>query len=495
MQDKEHDDFFEEKQQGQSPQDQLLSMIESQEQKIQTEFQPGARVSGAVVRIGSEYVFLDVGGKNEAIIGLSELSDESGQVTVKEGDTVEAYVVSSDGGELIVSKSLSGKKASNQDLVDAMKNQLPVEGKITGINKGGFNVSIMGKRAFCPVSHIDLKYVDDPNQFLARTYSFVITKVSESGRNIVVSRLPLLEKNLESAFAAFEAGIADKKVYTGTVSRITKFGLFVDLGEIEGLVHISEVSWDRAEKLEENFQIGQKIECVILKIERKKPLRDSKISLSIKQVYEDPWESITEKFKPGQQAPATITRLTNFGAFAQLVPGVEGLIHVSEMKWGQRVRHPSDVVSEGENVKVTILAVDPDKRSVSCSLKDIAEDPWQAITEKFPAGASVPGTVASETRYGFFIDLAEGITGLLPHSNVAADKKGTIKAGSTIEVTVENVDPEARRMSLSYGAAAAQAETETAKAYIAKQSGKTEANASSSEFGEMLKAALAKKKK
>jgi small subunit ribosomal protein S1 len=495
MQDKGKDNFFDERPEGETPRDQLMSMIEAQEKVVKTDFEPGMRVSGTVVRVGSEYVFLDVGGKHEAILALSEVSDASGEVQVKAGDTLEAYIVSVDNGELIISKSLSGKKASNQDLIDAMNASLPVEGKITGVNKGGFNVSVMGKRAFCPVSHIDLKFVEDPNQFLGRTYTFAITRITDGGRNVVVSRLPLLEKDLDAKLDELESAIEEKKVLTGAVSRITKFGLFVDLGEIEGLVHISEVSWDRAEKLEDSFHVGQKIECIVLKIERKKQLRDSRISLSIKQAFEDPWSDISEKFTPNQQVRGTITRLANFGAFVQLLPGVEGLIHVSEMRWGQRVRHPSDVVSEGEEVTVTILAVDAAKRSISCSLKDITDDPWQSISEKFPVGAVVAGTVASETRYGFFIDLAEGITGLLPHGNVAADKKGSIKAGNTIEVTIENVDTDARRMSLSYGVAQAHADKQAAREYLQKQSGKKQSQQPSSEFGEMLKAALSKKKK
>lgn len=490
MQDKDNDAFFEEEKQGNADEQQLLNMIDKHDKTVTAQFKAGQKVSGKVQSVGSEFVFVDIGAKNEAMIKRTELSDSEGNVTVNPGDTVEAYVVSADEEELVLSKSLSGRKADLDELVNAKENGLPVEGRITGVNKGGFNVNIMGRRAFCPMSSIELHYVDDPNQYLSRTMDFVISRIEERGRNIVLTRLPLLEDQLESRLAEIEEAAGSKQVFAGRITKIADFGLFVDLGGVEGLVHISEVSWDRTDNLAAHYSAGDKIECVVLKVERKKRIRDTRISLSIRHVYEDPWKNVSEKFSPGQSVRGRITRLTNFGAFVQLEPGIEGLIHVSEMSWTRRVKHPSEVVSEGDTVNVTILAVDESKHSVSCSLKDVAEDPWREIDERFPEGSSATGTVASETRYGFFIDLADGVTGLLPHRNVAADRKGSIKVGEPLEVGIESVDTESRRISLTYGVSEKKADERSAKEYMKKQSKETR---SSSEFGDLLKQALEKK--
>ena len=403
-----------------------------------------------------------------------------------------AYVVSNINNEIILSHSLGSRtKAGGAELQHAMAAGVPVQGKVTGVNKGGFNVNILGHRAFCPMSAMDVKYFDDPMQYVSRTFPFVITRIAEGGRTIVVSRLPLLEKELEKKIEDIERAIGAKTVLSGVVSRIAEFGLFVDLGDIEGLIHISEVSWERVQNLADTFTPGQSVECVALKVERRVPLRDTRISLSIKQAGEDPWARVAEKLKPGDVVEGKVTRLANFGAFVQVLPGIEGLIHVSEMRWGRRVNHPSEVVSEGTLVTVSIVAVDEAKRSVSLSLKDVAGDPWNDIEQRFAAGSSAVGKVASRTRYGYFIDLADGITGLLPFANIAVDKKESLKPGETIDVTIESVDDERRRISLSLGVSPARREEQDAREFIANQ--KETKTQQSSEFGEMLKAALEKK--
>jgi small subunit ribosomal protein S1 len=492
MNEKNYDDYFEEKNDLEKPEESLLKMINTMKTDPEMEFREGQKVSGAVVSIGKDNLFVDIGGKNEACIKLAEFTDESGTVSVKPGDTIQAFVVAASENEITLSKSISGQRGETQSLVELMKNKVPVQGKVTGINKGGFNVNIMGKRAFCPVSHIDLKYVEDPNVFLSRSLTFVISRVTEGGRNIVLSRLPLLENEMEAELEEIIKSVESKKVYKGTVTRIADFGLFVDIGSaVEGLVHVSEVSWDRTENLAESYSQGQKIDCIVLRVEKKEPLRNSKISLSIRQVTDNPWTHISETFQIGQLAQGTITRLENFGAFVQLIPGIEGLIHVSEMRWGERVKHPSDVVKIGDAVKVTIKGIDTAKRSISCTLKDITDDPWNGIGEHFPVGTQVSGTVASKVKFGFFIDLAPGVTGLLALPNIAADKKATIKVGDTLLVDVRSLDIETRKISLSFGIEeVVKSEAETRK-YLEKQ--KVEQAKPSSEFGEMLKSALKKK--
>ena len=253
--------------------------------------------------IGKQYAFVDINAKNEAMIKIEELMDKHSTLIKNAGDTIEAYIVSATHSEIMLSTVLSNRdknsRTSLSEFVAAMKNKVPVEGKVTGINKGGFNVRIMGKKAFCPVSQIDLKYVEDQTRYLNATLSFVITQITEGGKNIVVSRIPLLEQDLRIKLDDLKKGISAKTVYQGTISRITPFGLFVDIGDVEGLVHISEVSWERANDIENSFNPGQKVECVILGIEQKEPLRLSKISLSLKQVSESPWATVSDALSAG----------------------------------------------------------------------------------------------------------------------------------------------------------------------------------------------------
>ncbi|MBD3319519.1 MAG: S1 RNA-binding domain-containing protein [Chitinivibrionales bacterium] len=495
MIEKKHDDFFDEPEGAQDSGKELMDLIEKQEKKSAVTFAKGDKVSGPVIKLGSEFAFLDIGAKNEAVMKIDELKDNAGNVTVREGDTVEGYIVSGDEGETIVSKSLASYTGSIAELKNAMQAKIPVQGKVTGVNKGGLNVKVMGKRAFCPASQIDVKYVDDLNSYLGKTFSFVISRITERGRNIVVSRVPLLEQELWKEIDAIAADAGTGKVYTGTITRIAKFGLFVDLGPAEGLVHVSEVSWDRAQELEKSFSPGQKIECVVLGVEKKKSIQDTKISLSIKQVYGDPWETVNEKFTVGSQGHGEVTRLTDFGAFVKLVPGVEGLVHVSEMSWSTRVRHPKDIVHQGQQVKVTVLGIDQEKKTISLSLKDVDSDPWKNIADRFPEKSMAKGTVANKTKYGYFVDLAEGITGLLVNSNISSDKKDSINVGDELEVRIESVDPEKRRIALSYGIEQAHENTEEVEQFLEKQESKSTASRQpSSEFGEALQAALTNKK-
>ena len=494
MKDKNHDSFFDDKTEEKGPEEKLMAMVDTIEKSPAVELKAGTMVKGNVHSIGKEYIFVDVGQKNEAVIKKVEFLDSEGDVTIKAGDTIDAFVISTDNDEIVLSKTLSGRKTRIKELIEASKEKIPVEGKVTGINKGGFNVTVMGRKAFCPFSHIELKYVDEPNSYLSKTFPFVITRVENRGRNIVLSRLPLLEKNLYARFDELEKYREGKKVLKGTISKITKFGLFVDLGGVEGLVHVSEVSWDRAENLKGEFKDGQIIECVILRIERKEPLKNSKISLSIRMVGENPWDNISKKLVVGSVVMGTITRLANFGAFVHLLPGIEGLIHISEMSWTKRVHHPSDIVSEGDNVKVTIIAVDGAKRSVSCSLKDIADNPWNSVAEKYPEGLKVSGIVVSETKYGFFVDLDESISGLLVRNKIAKEKKEDLKKGQKIEVTIEEIDIVNCRITLSYGIESSAGKY--MKAAKQGDAGKKQKvlKKPPSEFGELLKAAFEKKK-
>ena len=495
MHEKRHDSFFDEDNEEKKAEKQLMTMIPGYDKPVAAALEVGSKVSGKIIKITPQNVFVEIGGKNEAVIESREVTKEDGSLSVNVNDTIEAYVISLKGG-ITLSTKLSSKAAAESslsDIINAMNARLPVEGKVTGVNKGGFNVKIMGQKAFCPISHMDLKRVEDTTVFLNRVFPFVITRVTENGRNIVVSRLPLLEEEMGTILDGIADNIAAKAVITGTISRIMPFGLFVDIGGFEGLIHISEVSWERSEDLSKSFETGQKVDCVVLGIEKREPLRQSKISLSLKQVHANPWTTVAGTFSPGQSVQGKITRLANFGAFVQLIPGVEGLIHVSEMSWEKKVRHPSDVVSEGQTVTVTILSIDEAKREISCSLKDLATDPWNNIESRFAPGMTVPGMVAQNTKFGYFIDLAPGITGLLPFGNIAQEKKDSIKVGGPLDITIESIDTERRRISLSFGTSEEKSQAAEVKHYLSSQTPQERQNLNT-EFGAALKSALERKK-
>jgi small subunit ribosomal protein S1 len=492
MLDKKDDTFFDEKT-GDEASETLRKMIDARDAAVTTDLKPGMKVTGTVTRVGPQYVFVDIGGKNEAVIAAAELKDAEGAPAAAVGDRLTAFIVSDTAGETVISRSLSGKgrPAAVRQLRDALQGRVPVQGKVTGINKGGLNVKVLGHRAFCPLSQIDLKFTDDIASYLGKTLDFVIMRITEGGRNVVVSRIPLLEGDLEKKIDALAKAGEARLVLKGTVSRIADFGLFVDLGGCEGLVHISEVSWERAENLAQSFTVGQEVECVVLSVERRSPLRNSKVSLSIKQATENPWKSVASKFAVGQSVAGTVTRLMPFGAFVELAPGIEGLVHVSEMSWTKRVKHPSEVVAAGQPVQVTILAIDETRHTVSLSLKDAGADPWKDILTRFPAGADAEGTVARKARFGYFIDLADGVTGLLPLPNIAPDKKSELKEGAHIRVRLESLDTAQRRISLSYGKHAPCQESPDAKEYLEKQaSAAPKQGQKSTEFGSALLEAL-----
>ena len=498
MLDKKEDTFFNERTAEDEASDRLRTMIEAGSGISGIEPVPGTKVTGKIARIGTEYAFIDLGGKNEAMIGIAEIAaDQQFGKAPAVGDVITAYVVSDNAGETILSLRLSGKgnAAALQELTDAMNGKVPVQGKVTGINKSGLNVKVLGHRAFCPVSQIDLKFTDDVNVFLGKTLDFVIARITEGGRNIVLSRIPLLEGGLEKKIDALAKAGEAKLVLKGKISRITDFGLFVDLGDCEGLVHISEVSWERAQNLAASFTPGQEVECVVLSVEKKSPLRNSKISLSIKQTIDNPWNTVSTKFFVGQSVSGAVTRLAPFGAFVELVPGVEGLVHISEMSWIKRINDPSEVVSVGQQVQVVLLAIDEKKRTISLTLKDIASDPWRDVDYRFPAGSSAPGTVVRKAKFGYFVDLAEGVTGLLPHANIAQEKKTSISVGSQLTVYIQSLDTANRRLSLSYGMQESAQDTAVVNDFLKKQ-GKAPASSPSvsTEFGAALLEALKRKR-
>jgi len=414
----------------------------------------GDKVAGQVIQVGESTIFVDTGTKLDGIVEREELLDEEGNCTVKEGDTVELYVVGKDSGGIKLSRALSGIGGVAM-LEEAKAGGLPVEGNVESTCKGGFNVKIMQQRAFCPVSQIDNRFVEDPEEYVGKTLEFLITKVEQRGRNIVISRRSLLERETAQAVETFTAETKVGDEIEGTVTRLAAFGAFVEIMPgLDGLVHISQISHGRIGHPEEAVTVGQKVKAKITKYEHDDKGR-LKISLSMKELAQDPWDTISATFTEGDKVTGKVVRLADFGAFVEVAPGIDGLVHVSEMSYTQRVHKPSDFVKEGELVSVKIKSIDTDSRRIGLSMKDAEGDPWMDVEEKYQAGQKVEGTVEKQEQFGIFIQLEPGITGLLPKSVLARSEKAAsfekLHAGDKVEIVIAQVKAGERKISLTTG--------------------------------------------
>jgi small subunit ribosomal protein S1 len=414
----------------------------------------GDKVSGKVIQVGETTVFVDTGTKLDGVVEKEELLDEDGNCSVKDGDTVELYVVGRDSGGIKLSKAISGIGGLAM-LEEAKAGGLPVEGKVESTCKGGFNVSILQRRAFCPVSQIDARFVEDPEEYVGKTLEFLVTKLEQRGRNIVISRRALIEREAAESAASFveETKVGDE--VEGTVTRLAGFGAFVEIMPgLDGLVHISQISHGRIGHPEEAVTVGQKVKAKITKMDRDDKGR-LKISLSMKELAQDPWDTISSTFAEGDRVTGKVVRLADFGAFVEIAPGIDGLVHVSEMSYTQRVNKPADFVSEGQQVAVKIKSIDPEKRRIGLSMKDAEGDPWMDVADKYQAGQKVTGTVEKQEQFGIFIQLEPGITGLLPKSVIARSENPApfekLHAGDTVEIFIGEVKVGERKISLTTG--------------------------------------------
>jgi small subunit ribosomal protein S1 len=338
----------------------------------------GDRVEGEIVSLGEETAFVDLGGKSEGMVALDELRDEQGELTVAVGDRIEAVVAASDretGGLLLrvrPGRSGTGGEEAWAELSQAAEHRIPVEGRVTGVNKGGVDVEVSGVRAFCPISQLELGYVADPAAYVGRRLTFRITRC-ERGRgrrpDVVLSRRDLLAEEAAARAAEARARLEVGKVVRGTVTALSSYGAFVDLGGVEGLLHVSEISHRRVADPAEALAVGQALEVEVLRIEPPKaPGGAERISLSLRSLEPDPWRSAAERFAEGAVVAGRVARLESFGAFVELAPGIDGLVHVSELGAGRRVDHPRQAVAVGQEVTVTVLAVDPERRRISLSM-------------------------------------------------------------------------------------------------------------------------------
>ncbi len=438
-----------------SEEESFADLLESYGAGMNEDIQLGDKIRGEIISIGKDTVFIDTGTKIDGVLDKKELLDDNRELPYKEGDILELYVVSDDGNEIRLSRALSG--VGGLHVVGmAFEKALPVEGKVKGQCKGGFHVEIMHKRAFCPIGEMDLKYVENPDDHVGETYLFLISQFEENGRNIVVSRRDLLKKEQEKASKQFLQDIGIGTHLEGRITKLMPYGAFVELFPgIEGMVHLSEISWSRLEKADEVLKTGDSITVKVIGIEQGKQPGQMKIALSIKQVTGDPWNSVQDKFHVGDKIRGKVTRCVKFGAFVEIAPGVEGLVHISEMSYEKRVLKAEDVVAVAETVEVMIKEIDVQKRRISLSMRDAEGDPWIDIREKYTVGQCVDGTIEKKEKFGFFVVLEPGITGLLPKSKIDNSHKPALieklRQGDAITVIVEEIHPEERKITLGPG--------------------------------------------
>jgi len=413
-------------------------------------FAEGEVVTGRIISIDKDLVLIDIGYKSEGQVRIQEFMDEKGNVKAKVGDAVEVMVEWWDDEDERV--LLSKDKATNIKVWEAIKKSYDeegtVKGTITNRVKGGFSVDI-GVPAFLPGSQADLRPIRNLDEMVGKSFDFKILKYNRKRSNIVLSRRAILERELDEKRAATMATIQEGKVVEGIVKNITEYGVFVDLGGVDGLLHITDISWGRVKHPSEFFSIGDPIKVKILNLD----LENERVSLGMKQLVEDPWSTAAEKYAVGSRVTGKVVSLTDYGAFIELEEGIEGLIHVSEMSWTRKVRHPSKIVSVGDEVEAVVLDIKPESRRISLGMKQVVPNPWDVISEKYPIGTTIEGKIKNITDFGLFIGIDEGIDGLVHISDISWTKRikhpsELYKKGDVVQAIVLDIEKENERFSL-----------------------------------------------
>ncbi len=413
-------------------------------------FQEGEVVIGKIISVDKDYVLVDIGYKSEGQIRIREFIDEDGNNTAKEGDSVEVMVEwwDEDDEVVVLSKEKAAKVKVWEDIKKAYDENGIVNGTIESRVKGGFSVDI-GVQAFLPGSQADLRPIRNLDEMVGQTLPFKILKYNRKRSNIVLSRRVILEEEREQQRTDTLSSIQENKVVEGVVKNITEYGVFVDLGGVDGLLHITDISWGRVKHPSELFSVGDKVTLKILNLD----LERERVSLGMKQLSEDPWASASEKYPVGSRITGKVVSLTDYGAFVELEEGIEGLIHVSEMSWTRKIRHPSKVVSVGEEVSAVVLDIKPESRRISLGMKQVVPNPWDVISEKYPVGTTIEGKIKNITDFGLFIGIDEGIDGLVHISDVSWTKRikhpsELYKKGDLVQAIVLDIDKNNERFSL-----------------------------------------------
>jgi len=412
----------------------------------------GEIVLGTVVAVQRDNVVIDIGGKSEGVIPISEFTDAQGAVTIKAGDKTEVFIESreNDDGLVMLSKEKADKAKVWLELVKAYKDDELVDGTITQRVKGGLSVTIRGGvKAFLPGSQVDLRPIRNLDKLIGQTYQFKFIKFNEKRGNIVLSRRVLLEKERDQIKSKTLETLEENKVVKGVIKNITEYGAFVDLGGIDGLLHITDMSWGRVNHPSEVFQVGDEVTVKVLKYNPE----TERVSLGLKQTQEDPWSHAEEAFPPGKKVHGKVMSITDYGAFVELEPGVEGLIHVSEMSWTKKVKHPSKLLEMGQEIDCQVLEVDAKSKRISLGLKQLEPDPWSVFAEKYNPGDKIGGKVRSLTDYGVFIGIEDGVDGMVHKSDlswtVKVNNPGDLfHKGDDVEAIILSINHDEKKVSL-----------------------------------------------
>lgn len=418
----------------------------------------GDKVSGKIIHIGKDNIFVALGPKLEASMARNELCNEAGEITVRMGQKISAYVVSVSGG-VTLSNQVAQAGMDMILLEEAAAKKIPVEAKVISVNKGGFEIQIAGRRAFCPVGQIDDKFVEDTSTFVGKTLSFIVERIEEGGRNIVVSRRALLSRDKKEKALETIKTIEVNKRFDAVITRVADFGAFADIGGIEGMIPRSEISFGRIEKLTEVVSSGDRVEVVVMNFEiNESEPQKSRLTLSLKKTKEDPYTLHWSKITVGATLEGRVVRLENFGAFVELFPGIDGLIHISELS-ESRVTHPKEVLNLYDPVSVRVVTVDEETKRIGLSLREAVTRKKDAqaanvTNAKIARGQKASGVVSRVERYGIFLELDSGVTALLPQSETDlpkhADLHRAFAIGSKLDVVVIDVDAQNRvRVSLT----------------------------------------------
>ncbi|HEY9232231.1 MAG TPA: 30S ribosomal protein S1 [Blastocatellia bacterium] len=428
------------------------ALLENYEREQAASKQEGEIVRGTVVGVSDKYVMVDIGYKSEGVVAREKFVDRAGNLMVKPGDEVDVLIKSLENqdGYAILSRAAAVQVQSWEKLRRAHQNHETITGRVTERIKGGLKVDLEGIPAFLPGSQVDVRPVRNLESFMNQDIEVRVIKLNRKRGNVVVSRKAVLEEEASHKKTETLEQIEEGVVMEGVVKNITDYGAFIDLGGIDGLLHIIDMSWGRIQSPGDILKVGDTLQVKVLKFDREK----ERISLGYKQLMPDPWQSVAERYPKGSHVRGKVVSLTDYGAFIEIEPGVEGLVHVTEMTWSKRLKHPSKLLSIGQEVEAIVLEVDSHNRRISLGIKQISPDPWETLVERYHTGSRVTGKVRSLTDFGAFVEIEDGIDGLVHVSDISWTKRikhpsDVLKKNQTVDAVITNIDLEGRRLSLS----------------------------------------------
>jgi len=428
--------------------DESMDFGELYKQSLQN-VQFGEIVTGKVIQITNDVVMVDVGWKTEGHIPIKELKDSEGNISLKVGDEIEILVDRRDAeGNLILSRDKAAKLKVWDDIKQAFDQNTLISGVIVERVKGGLSVDI-GIQAFLPGSQVDIRPVRDLDKYVGQSMMFNILKYDRKRNNVVLSRRAILEAEREEEKKKTLENLEEGKIVEGIIKNITDYGIFIDLGGVDGLLHVTDMSWGRMTRPSDAFSKGDPIKVKVLSFDREK----ERVSLGLKQLMDNPWDTITARYPVGSIVAGKVVNLTDYGVFVELEPGVEGLVHISEMFWTREIKHPSKVLSLGQEINVMVLDINSELKRISLGLKQTTTNPWEALKQKYPEGSVLKGVIRNITNFGIFVGVEEGIDGLIHVSDISwrhrvVHPSEMYKKGQAIEAVVLNIDPENEKFSL-----------------------------------------------